>query len=134
MYFLYTIFYMKLSLLTHNIRVLTIHKILKRIDGLNSLTSKPYIMMIYDHKLRGRLLEILGTRLLLGCANWILEAMPRERSWLKLNATRKGGVEILLDNKLAKLVTIHGSLFDYIVFLPLRFILDNLVLTQESFH
>ena len=47
-----------------------------------------------------------------GCASWILEAAPGERSWLNPNAAGKGGVGILIAQKYAKLVTAHGALFE----------------------
>lgn len=68
--------------------------------------------MIQEHKLRGRLLENLGPRLMPGCASWILEAGPKEHSWINHNVASKGGLGIILANKYAKLVTSHGSLYD----------------------
>jgi hypothetical protein len=46
---------------------------------LNSLTPRVDIVMIQEHKLRGRALENLGSRLMPGCTSWILEAAPKER-------------------------------------------------------
>ena len=68
--------------------------------------------MIQEHKLRRKSMEILGTRLMLGCASWIWEAAPGERSWINPNAAGKGGVGILLAHKYARLVTKHGTLYD----------------------
>jgi hypothetical protein len=47
-----------------------------------------------------------------GCASWVLEAAPGERSWLNPNAAGKRCVGILLANKYARLVTATGSLYD----------------------
>ena len=68
--------------------------------------------MIQEHKLRGRTLDNLGTRLMPSCASWILEAAPRERSWLNPNAAGKRGVGIVLANKYARLVMVLGSLYN----------------------
>lgn len=68
--------------------------------------------MIQEHKLRGRALDNLRTRLMPGCASWILEATPEERSWLNPNAAGKGGVGILLANKYVRLVKASESLYD----------------------
>lgn len=65
-----------------------------------------------EHKLRGKALENLGSRLMPGCASWILEAEPRERSWINPNAPGKVGVRILLAHKYARLVMAHGSLYE----------------------
>ena len=68
--------------------------------------------MIQEHKLRGRALENLESRLMSGCSSWFLQAAPGERSWLNPNAAGKGGVGILLANKYARLVTTTESLYD----------------------
>lgn len=68
--------------------------------------------MIQEHKIRGKAMENLGNRLMPGCASWILEVAPRERSWINPNATSKGGVGILLAHKYARFVTDHGALYD----------------------
>ena len=62
---------------------------------ISSLTPRADVVMIQEHKLRGRALENLGCRFMSGCMSWILEATPRERSWLNLDAAGKGGVGIL---------------------------------------
>lgn len=79
---------------------------------LNSLTPKADVVLIQEHKLRGRILENLGNRLMAGCASWIQETTPGERSWLNPNVAGKGGVGILVANKYARLVTSHGTLYD----------------------
>jgi hypothetical protein len=77
--------------------------------------------MLQEHKLRGKTLENLGSRLMPGCASWVLEAAPGERSWLNPNAAGKGGVRILLANKYARLVTATGSLYeDRVVWIKLE--------------
>ena len=68
--------------------------------------------MIQEHKLRGKALEDLGSRLMAGCANWILEASPNERKWINPNAASKGGVGIVLSHKYARLVTKDGGLYE----------------------
>lgn len=47
-----------------------------------------------------------------GCASLILEVAPRERSWLNPNAACKGGARILIAHKYARLVTLHGPLYE----------------------
>ena len=76
------------------------------------ITPKLDVVMIQEHKLRGKALENLGTHLMPGYASWILEAAPGEKSWLNPNAAGKGGVGILLARKYARLVTDHGALYD----------------------
>ena len=104
---------MKWNIITHNIRGLNDpESITKERSFIQSLTPRVDILMIQEHKLRGRALENLGSRIMPGCASWILEAAPGERSWLNPDAAGKGGVGILLAQKYAKLVTDHGSLYD----------------------
>ena len=56
-----------------------------------------------------------------GCASWVLEVAPGERSWINPNAVRKGGVGILLANKYARLVTATGSLYkDRVIWIELE--------------
>ena len=82
---------MKWTLITHNIRGLNDpENIRKERCFINSVTPKVDIVMIQEHKLRGSSLKNIGTRLMPGCASWILEAAPSERSWLNLNAASKG--------------------------------------------
>ena len=104
---------MKWNMITHNIRGLNDpESISKERCFLTNLTPKVDVVMIQEHKLRGKSLENLGNRLMPGCSSWILEAAPGERSWLNPNAAGKGGVGILLANKYAKLVKEHGALYD----------------------
>lgn len=79
---------------------------------LNSLTPKVVVVMIQEHKLKDMLLVNLGQRLMIGCASWILEATPRERSWLNPNASSKRGVGILIVDKHDEIVTTSRSLYD----------------------
>lgn len=76
------------------------------------IVPKVDVVMIQEHKLRGRALENIGSRLVPGCASWVLEAAPGKRSWLNPNATGKGRVGILLANKYAKLVMATGALYE----------------------
>lgn len=46
---------------------------------INSLVPKVDVIMIHEHKLRGRLLENLGSRLMIGCASGILETTLGEQ-------------------------------------------------------
>ena len=104
---------MKWNILTHNIQGLNDpDNIAKERSFLQSLTPRIDVVLIQEHKLRGRALENLGSRLMPGYASWILEAAPGERSWLNPNAAGKGGVGIILAQKYAKLVTTHGALYD----------------------
>ena len=58
---------------------------------------------------------------MLGCASWVLEATPGEKSWIDPNATGKGGVGILLAHRYARLVTDHGALYeDRVVWIKLE--------------
>ena len=68
--------------------------------------------MIQEHKLRGKVLDNLGHKLMPGCASSILKASLGERSWLNLNAVGKGGIGILLARKHVRLVTMHGALYE----------------------
>jgi exonuclease III len=104
---------MKWNIITHNIRGLNDpESISKERCFINSLTPQVDVVMIQEHKLRGKALENLGSKLMPGCVSWILEAAPGERSWINPNAAGKGGVGILLSHKYAKLVTEHGSLYE----------------------
>lgn len=51
------------------------------------------IVMIQEHKLKEWLLECLGSNLMIGYTNWILEAAPGERNWIKISVACNGGVE-----------------------------------------
>lgn len=56
-----------------------------------------------------------------GCASWILEAAPGERSWFNPNAAGKEGVGILIARKYAKLITLHGALYvDRVIWVKLE--------------
>ena len=77
----YPSLHMKWNFITHNIRGLNDpDNIAKERSFLMSLTPRLDVVMIQEHKLRGRTLENLGTRLMPGYASWILEAAPGERS------------------------------------------------------
>ena len=104
---------MKWNIITHNIRGFNdLESIAKERRFLNTLAPKADIVMIQEHKLRGRALDNLGPRLMPGYTSWILEAAPGEQSWINPSAAGKGGVGILITNKLAKLVTANESLYD----------------------
>lgn len=104
---------MKWNIITHNIRGLNDpDNIARERCFINSLTPRVDIVMVQEHKLRGKALENLGNRLMPGCASWILEAAPGEKSWINPNAAGKGGVGILLTHKYARFVTEHGALYD----------------------
>ena len=104
---------MKWNIITHNIRGLDDPESIAKERGfISMLTPKVDVIMIQEHKLRGRALENLGSRLMPECASRVLEAAPGERSWLNPNAAGKGGVGILLANKYAKLVTATGALYE----------------------
>ena len=104
---------MKWNLITYNIQGLNDpESITKKKCFLNSLTPRIDVVMIQEHKLRGRALENLGSRLMPGGASWILEATPGKRSWLNPNVAWKRGVDIIIAHKYAKLVTAHGALYD----------------------
>ena len=86
---------MKWNIITHNIHGLNDpESITKERCFIKSLTPKVDIVMIQEHKLRGKILENLGSRIMLGCASWVLEAAPGERSWFNSNTASKGGVGI----------------------------------------
>ena len=104
---------MKWNIVTHNIRGLNDpDNITKERCFLNSLTPRIDVVMLQEHKLRGRALDNLDARLMPRYANWILEAAPGERSWLNPNAAGKGGVGIILAHKYAKMVKAYGALYD----------------------
>lgn len=72
---------MKMQILSHNIRGLNDPKnIYMERRFINSLVPKVDIIMIQEHKLRGKMLDNLGPRLMGGCTSWILEVAPSERS------------------------------------------------------
>ena len=61
---------MKWNILTHNIRGLNDPESIAKERGfLSTLTPKADVVMIQEHKLRGRALENLGSRLMFGCAS-----------------------------------------------------------------
>ena len=104
---------MKWNIITHNIRGLNDpESITRERHYINSLSPRIDILLIQEHKLRGKALENLGSRLIPGCASWILEAAPGEKSWLNPDAAGKGGVGILIAHKYARLVKDHGALYD----------------------
>ena len=79
------------------------------------MTPKADVIMIQEHKLRGKAIESLGNSLMPGYASWILEAAPGEKSWINPNAAGKGGVGILLSSKYSRLVVEHIVLYEDIV-------------------
>ena len=104
---------MKWTIITHNLRGLNDpESITKERCFLSSLTPRVDVIMIQEHKLRGKAMDELGSRLMPGYACWALEAAPGEKSWINPNAAGKGGVGILLASKYARLVTDHGALYD----------------------
>lgn len=69
--------------------------------------------MIQKFKLRGILLKNLRTGIMLGYANWILEAIWGEINWLNPNTNGKGGVGVILTSKYTtRLISAHGALYD----------------------
>ena len=66
--------------------------------------------MLQEHKLKGKALENLGSKLMLGCASWIYEATPGERNWLNLNITCKKKVGIMLPYNYVRLIMKHRAL------------------------
>ena len=109
---------MKWNIITHNIRGLNdLENIAKEKEFLNTLSSRADIVMIQEHKLRGRTLNFSGSTLMPEYVSWTLEAAPGERSWLNPNAAGKERMRILMANKFAKLVTANGSLCDHRVVL-----------------
>ena len=113
---------MKWTIITHNIKGLNDSDcIAKEREFLNSLSPRVDIILLQELKLRGRSLDNLGHRLMPGCASWILEAGPSERSWANPDAAGKRGVGILLAHKYTRLVTNHGSLYnDRVVWIKLE--------------
>ena len=72
---------MKWNIITHNIRGLNDpENITKERCFINALTPKIDVVLIQEHKLRGRSMDNLGNRLMPGCSSWILEAAPGEKS------------------------------------------------------
>lgn len=68
------------NIITHNIRGLNdLENITKERNFINSLIPKANIVMIQEHKLRGKTMENLRNKLVLGCASLVLEAAPGER-------------------------------------------------------
>lgn len=47
-----------------------------------------------------------------GSESWILAAAPGEKSWINPNEAGKEGVGIIIPSRYAKLVTMHGALYD----------------------
>ena len=85
---------MKWNIITYNIRGLNdLDSITKERCFIMALTPNVDIVMIQEHKLRGRSMDNLGNRLMLGCASWILEAAPGEKNWINPNATGKRGLK-----------------------------------------
>lgn len=104
---------MKLVILSHNVRGLNdLDKVIRERYFLNTVTPKADVVLIQEHKMRGRDLDGLGNRLMAGTTSWIPEAAPGERSWINPNAAGKGGVGIILVNKYEKLVSEHGTLYE----------------------
>ena len=80
---------MKWNIITHNIRGLNDPEcIAKERSFLNAITPKADVVMIQEHKLRGKALENLGTRLMPSYASWILEAALGEK---ELAQSQRGG-------------------------------------------
>ena len=78
------------NIITHNIRGLNDPESIAKERGFfNSLRPRVDIVLIQEHKLRGKALENSGSRLMPGCSSWILEAAPGEKSWLNPNAAGK---------------------------------------------
>ena len=99
--------------MTHNIRGLNDpESITKERCFITALTPKVDIVMIQEHKLRGRSMDNIGSRLIPICASWKLEAAPGEKSWINPNAVSIRGVGILLAQKYARLVIDYGALYD----------------------
>ena len=70
---------MKWNMITHNIRGLSDpESIAKESSFIQLLTPRVDVVMIQEHKLRGKVLENLGSRLMTGCTSWILEAAPEK--------------------------------------------------------
>ena len=104
---------MKWNIITHNIRGLNDpESITKERCFLTNFTPKVDVVLIQEHKLRGKSMKNLGNRLLPGCGSWILEAAPGEKSWINPNAAGKGRVGILLAHKYVRLVKDHGALYE----------------------
>lgn len=91
----YTCF-MRWNIITHNIRGLNnSESITNERCFIDLLTPKADIVMIQEHKLRGKNMKNLGSRITPGCASWVLEAAPGEKSRINPNAAGRGGVGIL---------------------------------------
>lgn len=65
------IIFMKLVLLTHNVRGLNDpDKVSKERYSLNSLIPKADVVLFQEHKMRGIALDNLGNRLMVGTSSW----------------------------------------------------------------
>ena len=81
---------MKWNIITHNIRGLNdLESISKERYFLTNLTPHADVVIIQEYKLRGKYMKKLGTRLMSGCASWILKAVPGERSRINPDAAGK---------------------------------------------
>lgn len=66
---------MKWNLIAHNIRGLNDpESIRNKMWFINFITPKVDIILLQEHKLRGRSIKNIETRLMPGCASWVLEA------------------------------------------------------------
>ena len=82
---------MKWNIITHNIRGLNDpESISKERCFLTNLTPKVDVVMIQEHKLRGKSMKNLGNKLMPGCASWILEAASGEEVGLTQMLPEKG--------------------------------------------
>jgi len=104
---------MKWNILTHNIRGLNDPENIDKEKGfIKSISPRPDVIFLQEHKLRGRSLDNLGYRIMPGYASWVFEAAPGERNWANPDAAGKWGVRILLTHKYARLVTAHNFLYN----------------------
>ena len=104
---------MKWNIIAHNLRGLNdLESITREKYFLIALTPKVDVIMIQEHKLRGKAIESLGNSLMHGYTSWISEAAPEEKSWINSNAAGKGGVGILLSSKYSRLVIEHEALYE----------------------
>lgn len=67
------------------------------------------MVLIQEHKLRGRNLDTLGNRIMLNCTICFLEGALGKKNWINPHGAGKGGDDILLANKHVRLVTTHGA-------------------------
>jgi hypothetical protein len=86
--------------------------LIKRGGFIKSILPWADVVFLQEHKLKGRSLDNLGHKIMLGCASWVLEAAPGEKSWANPDAAGKRGASILLAHKYARLVTAHDSLYN----------------------